>query len=388
MHRMVNVVQPYAWGSREALAALRGEPPTPGPEAELWMGAHPLAPSRLEVDGALCPLDELIARAPGLWLGADLAARFGGRLPFLLKVLAAAEPLSLQAHPSRERAAARFAAEERAGVPLGAPHRGYKDPNHKPEILCALTRFEALYGFRDVAGTVSLLRALETPALGGLLQRLTEPVPLRATVAHLFGLAEPERTALVAAVVEACARAPAGWEAETRWALRMAAAYPGDVGVVVALLMNLVRLEPGEALYLPAGNLHAYLEGTGVELMANSDNVLRGGLTRKHVDVPELMEVLDFSPVPPHPLRAERAGPEWVYRTTAEDFRLSRLEEGPTAALPGEGAQILLCTRGRAELRRGEVTLVLRQGESAFVPAGWAPVQVRNEGQLFRATSG
>jgi len=392
MYRMRNVVQPYAWGSRTALAALRGgNSPSPGPEAELWMGAHPLAPSQVEVDGAHVPLDRLIHAEPGRWLGPEVAERFGGKLPFLMKVLAAAEPLSLQAHPSRARAEAGFAAEERAGIPLGAPHRNYKDSNHKPEILCALGPFEALYGFREVAGTLGLLEALALPGLDGLLSQLQQApahAALRGAWTWLFGLVAQERETLVAAVVEACrTRPPSGWEAEASWAVRMAGLYPGDVGIIVALLMNRVRLAPGEALYLPAGNLHAYLEGTGVELMASSDNVLRGGLTRKHVDVPELLAVLDFSPVPPVPLKPLREGAEWHYPTDAADFRLSRLHAGEGATLSSSGPQILLCTRGHAVLQGGGRTMDLGPGASAFIPAG-VQVRLSGAGELFRATVG
>jgi mannose-6-phosphate isomerase len=344
------------------------------------------------MDGEQVPLDRLIAQGPERWLGREVAERFGGTLPFLMKVLAAAQPLSLQAHPSRAQAEAGFSAEQAAGIPLGAAHRNYKDPNHKPEILCALTPFEALYGFREVSRTRQLLRSLAVPALGPLLERLEARAAaedaLRSALMYLFGLDRPFRTVLVAAAAEACERPLPGWEPEARWARRVAAAYPGDVGVIVMLLMNLVRLEPGEALYLPAGNLHAYLEGTGVELMANSDNVLRGGLTGKHVDVPELMRVLDFSPIPPAPLRAVQAGPEWLYPTDALDFRLSRLELSGGASLPGTTAQVLLCTRGAVELQRGSDALALRSGESAFLAGDAEPLQLRGAGQLFRATPG
>lgn len=392
MYRMRNVVQPYAWGSRTALAVLRGdESPSPGPEAELWMGAHPLAPSQVEVDGTHVPLDRLIDAEPGRWLGPEVAERFGGKLPFLMKVLAAAEPLSLQAHPSRARAEEGLAAEERAAIPLAAPHRNYKDANHKPEILCALDPFEALYGFRDVARTQALLGALAVPGLEAVRRRLHDAPAseaLRSAWTWLFGLETGARQALVASVVEACGRVPIGWEAEARWAVRLAALYPGDVGIIVALLMNLVRLAPGEAIYLPAGNLHAYLEGTGVELMASSDNVLRGGLTRKHVDVPELLAVLDFSPIPPVPLKPLREGPEWRYPTDAADFRLSRLDAGEGATLSSNGPQILLCTRGRAVLRGNGSHMDLGPGASAFIPAGAQGLQVSGAGELFRATVG
>jgi mannose-6-phosphate isomerase len=391
MYLLRNYIQRYAWGSRTALAGLRGEPvPTAEPEAELWMGAHPLAPSQVQISGTWEPLDRQIAASPASWLGHDVAQRFGGRLPFLMKVLAAAEPLSLQAHPSRPQAEAGFADEEARGVTLTAPNRNYKDANHKPEILCALTPFEALYGFRAVDRTLELLRALDVPALGPFVEALEDspgPLGLRTVFEGLFALESSSRSALVSGVVSACARHGGAWAAECRWVERMAGLYPGDVGLVVVLLLNRVSLQPGEAVYLPAGNLHAYLEGVGVELMASSDNVLRGGLTRKHVDVPELLRVLDFSPIPPVPLRARRMGAEDVYETGAQDFRLSRLSGVSRAELTCASPQVLLCTRGVACLRRGEQVLSLSVGESAFVPVG-PSLEVDGGAELFRATVG
>ena len=391
MYLLRNSIQRYAWGSRTALAELRGSPaPSSEPEAELWMGAHPLAPSMVEVGGTWQPLDRLISESPVNWLGEPVAARFGGKLPFLMKVLAAAEPLSLQAHPSRAQAEAGYAAEEARGVPLSAPHRNYKDPNHKPEILCALTPFEALYGFRPVARTLDLLDALDVPALRvqrELLGGAPGPHGLRAVFESLFTLGAEERRELVEAVLAACEMHRGEWAAECGWAKRTAALYPGDIGLVVMLLLNRVHLEPGEAVYLPAGNLHAYLDGVGVELMASSDNVLRGGLTKKHVDVPELLKVLDFSPIPPEPLRAMRVGAEEIYETGAEDFRLSRVAGVFDLELPVSSPQVVLCTGGTALLARDGVTLKLNRGDSAFIPAGDA-LRVTGEAELFRATAG
>ncbi|MEN9796661.1 MAG: hypothetical protein RL653_357 [Pseudomonadota bacterium] len=391
MYLLRNSIQRYTWGSRTALAGLRGAPaPTAEPEAELWMGAHPLAPSEVAVGGAWEPLDRAIAGAPEAWLGQAVFQRFGGKLPFLLKVLAAAEPLSLQAHPSRPQAEAGFADEEARGVPITAPHRNYKDANHKPEILCALTPFEALYGFRAVEQTLDLLRALDVPSLGPFIDTLASspgPGGLRAVFEALFSLDATSSAALVSSVVSACARHGGPWAAECRWVGRMSELYPGDVGLVVVLLLNRVSLQPGEAVYLPAGNLHAYLEGVGVELMASSDNVLRGGLTKKHVDVPELLRVLDFSPIPPEPLRARRLGDEEIYDTGTPDFRLSRLSGELRSTLAGSSPQVLLCTWGSAVLRRGAQVLSLSRGGSAFIPAG-PPVEVEGAAEIYRATVG
>lgn len=410
MDLLENTLQPYAWGSYEAIARLQGRPfPTERPEAELWMGAHPAAPSRLA--GRDLPLDVAITRAPEDFLGTRSLERFGARLPFLLKVLAARTPLSLQAHPSLAQAREGFAREEAAGIPPGAPTRSYKDPNHKPEILCALGPFWALYGFRDPARTALLLRSLGVATLDGLgwatrLEREGEAA-LGPVFRELMTLPPDRRVPLVEAVVAACARpdvhddAASAFREERRWAVRLGGLYPGDAGVVGALLLNLVRLERGEALYLPAGNLHAYLEGTGVELMASSDNVLRGGCTPKHVDVEELCRVLEFRAIPPTPLRPVQVSPvEWTWETGTEDFRLSRIVLQPssasTASFSAEGGQpeILVCTEGSLTLEAsgaaagGRRSLTLSPGQSAFISAEDGAWTMTGEGEAWRATVG
>jgi mannose-6-phosphate isomerase len=384
-----NVIQPYAWGSREALAALRGHGPTAAPEAELWMGAHPLAPSRLRPNGR--PLDLEIAEAPETQLGAQVAADFEGKLPFLLKVLAAAAPLSLQAHPTREQADQGFAADEAQGIPLAAPHRNYKDRNHKPELLCALGEFWALCGFRNVRATLELLGSLNVPALAPCLA-LLESEPNQAGIARVFaGLMQApaaEQRTLAAACARACqtgaGRGPFARELE--WGARIAALYPGDVGLVSALLLNLVRLEAGEAIYLPAGNLHAYLGGTGVEIMASSDNVLRGGLTPKHVNVSELLRVLDFRPLEVEVLRPVAEGIERRYITPAREFELSWLElaNAPQRLHVG-GPEIWLAISGTIELGAGEQRLRIAPTESVFVPASTGELVISGRGRVFRA---
>jgi mannose-6-phosphate isomerase len=390
MDLLENTVQPYAWGSREALARLMGRAvPSPGPEAELWIGAHPVAPSRVSRGGAKRPLDLVIAEAPEAALGPAVAARFGHKLPFLLKVLAAAEPLSLQAHPSLEQARAGFAREEALGLARSAPHRNYKDDNHKPELLVALTHFEALCGFRTVAGSRALLEGLRVPALAPHLALLAhgDAKGLKAFFTDLMTLEPLERGALAEAVAEACAKRPVkGFERECRWGATLAAKYPGDVGLLGALLLNVVTLEPMEALFLPAGQLHAYLSGTGVEIMASSDNVLRGGLTPKHVDVKELVAVLDFQPGPV-PVRRPTGAPEAVYETPTQEFRLSRCEVNGSLGLAHAGPEVLLCTEGEVTVRATE-TASLRSGQAVFVAASDPAPVLEGRGVVFRATVG
>ncbi|MEV0678240.1 mannose-6-phosphate isomerase, class I [Actinosynnema sp. NPDC050436] len=401
MELLHNAVRAYAWGSRTAIAELLGrEVPAPHPEAELWMGAHPGDPSRvLRPDGERSLL-ELLAEDPAGQLGARCADRWGSRLPFLLKVLAADEPLSLQAHPSAEQAARGFAAEDAAGLPLDSSVRNYKDPSAKPELVCALTEFHALAGFRAPERTVALLRSLEAPDFTPyteLLAAQPDENGLRALFTTLITLPQTALDALLPQVLDACVlhvKDRGEFDLECRTVLELGEAYPGDAGVLAALLLNRLVLQPGEAIHLPAGNLHAYLHGTGVEILANSDNVLRCGLTPKHVDVPELMRVLDFACGDMPVQTGEETAPGlWTYRTPSPEFELSRLEVAPGARLrvDHDGPQILLVTDGRARLSNSSgASLPVERGQSVWLPASDPAVLVTADEptRLFRATSG
>jgi mannose-6-phosphate isomerase len=388
MWQINNTVRHYPWGSRPVIPELLGEPsPADLPCAELWMGAHPDEPS-IRSDGV--PLDKAIAAEPDVLLGRAVHERFGARLPFLLKVLAAEQPLSLQAHPTNEQAAAGFAAEEAAGVPRDDPTRTFKDPFHKPELLLALTPVEALCGFRPVEESLHCLAKLQVPELKPTIAALARG-GLRAAIPQLIALSDERRTALVEAVAEAAAGFVAAHDPEFintyRWAASLAETYPGDAGVVISLMCNHLKLAPGEAVFLPAGNLHAYLSGAGVELMASSDNVLRGGLTGKHIDLAALIEVLDFTDarVPViHPV----LGPGGLrYPVPVEDFDLTRCQLGVSpGTLTTAGPQVLLCTEGTAVLNSGDGELVLGKGTAAFVPAG-ATLSAHGPAVLYRATT-
>jgi mannose-6-phosphate isomerase len=390
---MHNRVQAYAWGSHTALAAIRGEPgPTADPEAEMWMGAHPLAPSRLADGGGERPLSELVAEHPLALLGATVTKEFGA-LPFLMKLLAAREPLSLQAHPSAEQARSGFAREESVGLSLSAPSRSYKDPHHKPELIAALSPFSALVGFRDTRATARLFASLGANRLATIATTLAE-CPADQALRALFELvtnSAPTARQDLATETLACCRAPrerlAEFSRELAWGVRIGDLYPGDPGIVLALALNLVVLEPGQALYLPAGNLHAYLEGTGVEIMASSDNVLRGGLTPKHVDAAELSRVLDFHAGPAALVTTERSGVEIHYRTPAREFALSRFDlDGRTAtARHVTGPEIVVATSGALELTRGAETLPLVAGTSVFIAAEGGGYALSGRGTAFRA---
>jgi mannose-6-phosphate isomerase len=380
MDRLVNTVRPYAWGSTTAIPELLGTAPTGEPQAEMWMGAHPGAPSRTERG----PLNEVIDADPVRELGERAVGKFGPRLPFLLKLLAAGAPLSLQVHPDLDQARAGFAAEEAAGVPIDAPHRTYKDANHKPEMICALTPFEGFCGFRDPAEAADVLAALGVDSLKpyvDLLHAHPEEAALREVLTALL-TADPAEMAHT--VTEAAAAADRLGGAHAPYAV-LAHHYPGDPGVLAAMLLHHVVLQPGEALYLGAGVPHAYLSGLGVEIMANSDNVLRCGLTPKHIDVPELLRIVRFQPAEPGVLRPE-ASPsgEEVYETPIDEFRLSRFVRAEGAAptdVTAPTPQILLAVAGSP--KAGELTLA--PGESVFVPAG-ETTELSGTGTVFRAT--
>src|SRR4051812_3944224 len=376
MWQMTNTVRHYPWGSRTVIPELLGQPaPADRPHAELWMGAHPGEPSMLS-DGR--PLDKAILADPDALLGPEVHARFGERLPFLMKVLAADLPLSLQAHPTTAQAAAGFAAEEAAGIPVDDPTRTFKDPYHKPEILCALTPVEALCGFRPVEESLHCLAKLQLPELMPTIAALARG-GLRAAIPQLLALSARRRESLVQAVAQKAASFVAAHDPEFintyRWAASLAETYPGDPGVVISLMCNHLTVAPGEAVFLPAGNLHAYLRGAGVEVMASSDNVLRGGLTAKHVDLAALIEVLDFSDGKVPVLHPVLGSCGLRYPVPVEDFDLTRVQLDHNAGtLTTPGPQVLLCTEGRAVLSGTDGELSLGKGQSAFVPAG-QPVQ-------------
>lgn len=407
MELMRGAIRTYAWGSRTAIADFTGRAvPTNHPEAELWLGAHPGDPAFLTTaDGEQSLLDVVRGDLEGQ-LGPTVRSRFGDALPFLMKVLAADEPLSLQAHPSSEQAVEGFTREERMGIALNSPVRNYRDRSHKPELLVALETFDALAGFRPVARTVEFLQALAVSDLDPYVQLLTgqpDADGLRALFTTWITAPQPDLDVLVPAVLDGAInylRSDADeFAGEVKAVLELGERYPGDAGVLAALLLNRLTLQPGQALYMPAGNLHSYLRGVGVEVMANSDNVLRGGLTPKHVDVPELLRVLDFTPASPETLLppVDRDGFESTYRTPAGEFAVSVLELGGEdlghevdAPCQHDGPQILLCAQGSAVVRAKSDTLTLERGTAVWVSADDGPIRLTADAptRLFRATVG
>jgi mannose-6-phosphate isomerase len=393
------VTQPYAWGSHTAIAELQGRPvPTEQPEAELWMGAHPSAPSGVRRPAGATTLDKVISADPPRELGPAAAARFGGRLPFLLKVLAAETALSIQVHPSREQAEDGYRAETGRGLAPGDKSRNYVDDWPKPELLCALTAFEVLAGLRAPADAAALLRTLDVAALAPLAAELgatADPAVLTRALAAILTWPDGQRADLLGAVLATCARVAADGKSEyaaaCAAAVRLDAEHPGDLGIVASLLLRHAVLAPGTAVFMPAGGLHAYLHGTGVELLANSDNVVRAGLTGKHVDVAELLKLTDPAAAVPV-IEPQPAGDGLcAYVSPAPEFRLYRaeLKAGQVTPLPGAGgARIVLCTGGTATLRTATGALSLPRGESCYLSASDGAVSAAGPASLFIAGTG
>lgn len=391
-----NTIQEYAWGSKTAIPELLGKTsPANSPQAELWMGAHPKAPSQVSYGGQWRSLLEVIREHSEEMFGNKHAEKFKGQLPFLFKVLAAAKPLSIQAHPNREQAERGFVRENTQGIPLNAPHRNYKDNNHKPEVICALTVFWGLNGFRRIGEMLELLGKIRVPSLAEPISRF-QARPSREGLKQFFSyLMTMEREKQLCTVSEAVASAEEMASADPvwTWMIKLQQEYPGDIGVLSCILLNLVRLEPGDAMYLAAGKLHAYLEGLGVELMANSDNVLRGGLTPKHIDTDELLAILSFDDGQVDILQPKKlSAGEFVYPTPTGEFVLSviRVSEGsPFLSGRNRSVEIIICTDGEAvvtDLSDGESTR-LAKGISIIIPAAVHQYRIDGNAELYKAAA-
>ncbi|WP_104082379.1 mannose-6-phosphate isomerase, class I [Cryobacterium sp. Y11] len=443
---ITNTPRDYAWGSTRAIAELLGRAPSGAPEAELWLGAHAGSPSMIEdpsLVGGATTLAEWIAASPEVALGvgwsapkADAGAAAvnvagapstgsaanaaadapAPRLPYLLKILAAARPLSLQAHPTSEQARAGFDLENEAGIPVDAGNRNYRDPFHKPELIFVLSdTFEALCGFRplaEVRGIIAELRLLDLAtddpqgaAIDSLENHLAQG--LRDTVDWLLRDGRGgdsgevkwlvERVVALAEHAEFLAEGGAviGYARELATVRLLAAEYPGDPGIVLGLLLNRVSLQRGEAMYLPAGNIHAYLSGLGVELMAASDNVLRGGLTPKHIDIEELLGVLDFTPgQSPYLVPVVTAPGVSRYRPGVPDFELVHIEADaePASATPVPmrqitltGPAIAICTAGGLLVAGSTSSRTLTRGQTMYVTPDEGTLTFAGTGEVFLA---
>lgn len=384
---MQNPIQGYDWGSHDALTTLFGIPnPAGKPQAELWMGAHPNGCSEVTLAGNVQRLSTLIERAPAAVLGDATVARFGS-LPFLFKVLCAEKALSIQVHPSKAQAEAGFAKEEAAGIDPKAANRNYKDPNHKPELVFALTPYQAMNGFRAIPAILALFDRMGLPALAELTEALRQSQD-EAGLQHFFHqLLVLEGTRKDEALVGLLAYAAQHQDEET-FALitSLAAQYPGDVGLFSPLLLNVVTLQPGQAMYLDACTPHAYVRGTGLEIMANSDNVLRAGLTPKYIDVAELLDCTRCLPKPDDQilLAPHLDGAVQHFEVPVPDFTFSVYPAGEHA-LTTASAEILFAIDGTVTLQQGEQSLRLEKGQSAFVPAATGHYRLLAEGRVARA---
>jgi mannose-6-phosphate isomerase len=407
MDRLTCATRDYAWGSTSLIPRFLGVPADGAPHAELWVGAHPGNPAHLS-DGTR--LDDHVRDRASSVLGGRTLETFGPRLPYLVKALAAAEPLSLQVHPTSERARIGYELEDQAGIPVGAPERSYQDHFHKPEMIVAITRFEGMAGFRDVEKTMRILRLLEHPWADRVAKDLDAAPPfqaLHAVVGEILAQRGDSLRVLVSEVAAAAAAAEARGHQTNRTSGRLyldrasverestrlfaqtaslARKYPTDPGVLVTLLLNHVVLSPGEAMFLDAGVVHAYTSGFGVEIMAASDNVVRAGLTPKHVDVPELLHIANFTPMP---------APLWEPTTSSRDslryeppvaeFSLT-IARAPEAALPTRGPRILLCLDGTVEVLGRDEQHPLTGGQSLLVEDADGPIELDGDGTVAVAS--
>jgi mannose-6-phosphate isomerase len=391
---MKNIVQEYAWGSYTAIPELLGNvSPAKTPQAELWMGAHPKAPSMVKCDGNWKSLLELIEKNPLDILGEKVAEKFDNSLPYLFKVLAAAKPLSIQAHPSRDQAKRGFERENRVGIPIDAYNRNYKDDNHKPECICALSLLWALNGFRKISDIVGLMEKICPKGLKNELDNLRgEPnsLGLKNFFQAMMTMDRDRQKQIIADAITSAQKFIDDDQAY-KWMIDLHREYPADIGIFSPVLLNLICLKPGQAMYLRAGELHAYIDGVGIEIMANSDNVLRGGLTPKHVDVPELLKVLNFEEREIDILIPEESNNyESIYSSSAEEFILSviSVKEGIIYNSPlDRSVEILLCTEGNATVfDSGENDKIdIAGGRSVIIPAIVEKYSIEGNATLYKA---
>ncbi len=391
---MRNTIQEYAWGSLTAIAKLLDQKtPADTPQAELWMGAHPKAPSLVKYKNQWIKLDQLIQSYPEEMLGKSVLRKFSSKLPFLFKVLAAARPLSIQAHPNALQARKGFEHENRLGIKLSAANRNYKDDQHKPECLCALEPFWAMCGFRPVDQMLALLKPLagqELQPLVGRLEKNQSQAGLKDFFLGLLSMDPEKKTRAINHCLDTIKKHGLR-EPAYMWIEKLFAFYPEDIGIMAPAVLNLVFLEPGKAVYLPPGQLHAYLDGVGIEIMANSDNVLRGGLTGKHIDLDELAKVVTFSTYsveiidPVRSIRGEKA-----YQTPADEFTLAFVDtftEGIYEGNTNDKVQILLCTQGQGLLKSLDLKtdLEIKKGQSVYIPGSLGAYEFSGKARLFKA---
>lgn len=392
--KLRNQIREYAWGSKTFIPHLQGKEEASGePQAELWMGTHPQASSRIMTNGREKSLLKIIDEDPLNMLGKYTAGKFKNKLPFLFKVLAAASPLSIQAHPNKIQAGKGFKLENKKSIPLDSGERNYRDDNHKPELICALTNFDVMCGFQPVKDIVERIKYLQLEDhIHGIKELEKEPLAknLKKMFSDLMSNHNDNQIKQVSILVNKIAELQPRDENDIlifRWISRLAAIYPKDMGVFSPLFLNVVKLKSGEALFIEAGVLHAYLNGCGVEIMANSDNVLRGGLTHKKIDFPELMKILKFDNEGLKIIKPVINKNEYIYQTSAKEFQLSKIvinDEEPFVKSNISSAEIILCTEGSGSIKWSGSVLEIKHGESLFIPFAISEYSIEGSMELFR----
>ena len=393
IYKLRNPIRDYEWGSKTFISNLLGRDfPAEEPQAEMWLGTNPLSPSKVKINGSEGSLLEIINKDPVQMLGAKAAVKFSNKLPFLFKVLAAANPLSLQAHPAKKIAEEGFRLEDEQNIPLGSPERTYKDVNHKPELICALTGFEALCGFQPIAEIVERVKYLGLEEyFPSIDRRESTSNNLKKIFMGIMSEHNDEQPKKISVLINKISAAKARNDRDIlifKWVTKLAAIYPYDMGVFAPLFLNLVKLSPGDALFINAGVLHSYLNGCGVEIMANSDNVLRGGFTNKKVDLPQLIKTLEFSANSLMKIKPEKNNNEIIYKSPAYEFQLSKIIISRDQDYINRNilsAEILLCVGGEGKLIWSDDSLKISSGESVFVPQAISEYRFSGDMELFRA---
>ena len=393
IHVLKNTIQNYAWGSKTAIPEILGVAPSGEPQAELWMGAHPKAPSSVVCNETSIALNEYIDSNPTDILGKTTAERFDNKLPFLFKILAAEKPLSIQAHPNLKQAQEGFKRENDNGIPLDSPIRNYRDKNHKPEIICALTPYWAMNGFRYAGDSINLLDKIAGENLADELDAFKKDANADGLKLFFQSLMEMDEERKKKVVEESVILAGqfANDNPAFEWLVRLHEEYAGDIGIFSPLLLNLIQLKPGDAMFLHAGVLHAYLHGVGIELMANSDNVLRGGLTPKHIDLPELFKVVNFREMPLDILKPESVNyTESVYSSSADEFILSVINmsaDNPYKSERNRSIEIMICTDGDAVIvDSNNESMNIKRGTCLMIPASVDYYRIDGDAIIYKAS--
>ncbi len=388
IYKMINPIKDYPWGSRTAIQYRYNiKNQNNEPQAEMWMGCHPNGSSQLVDDeNNQMNLAEFIQQAPESILGA--AFHKFGELPFLFKILAADKPLSIQVHPSKSSAEIGFAEENKQGILLSSPNRNFKDPNHKPELVYAITPFSALNGFRPFADILRLFDGLELPSVQASLKAFMQS-PSGETLKVLFeALLNLKGTDRQNAVQALLTYGSSQNDAVFETIRQLAMVYPEDMGIFAPLLLNVVTLQPGEAMFLYAETPHAYLNGLALEVMANSDNVLRAGLTPKYIDIEALIANIQFQPKNPATILMAPAMNEHQadYPIPVDDFSFSIFTDAEMEILLSSAA-VLFCEEGQYQIKSEHQTVVIQSGESVFLPAACETIRFQGRGQMMLVSS-